>query len=97
MSVGPSTSGLGFVFCKAFFQQLAWIPPEHGSPGCRHLRPSQPPDVTVIEPVIGARASGIPPAEPLVGGGRSGIRTHERVAPLTVFKTVAFVRSAILP
>jgi hypothetical protein len=29
--------------------------------------------------------------------GRSGIRTHERVAPLTVFKTVAFVRSAILP
>jgi PAS domain S-box-containing protein len=30
-------------------------------------------------------------------GGRSGIRTHERVAPLTVFKTVAFVRSAILP
>src|SRR5919108_5421730 len=32
-----------------------------------------------------------------VEGGRSGIRTHERVAPLTVFKTVAFVRSAILP
>jgi hypothetical protein len=31
------------------------------------------------------------------GSGRSGIRTHERVAPLTVFKTVAFVRSAILP
>jgi hypothetical protein len=31
MSVGPSTSGLGFVFCKAFFQQLAWIPREHGS------------------------------------------------------------------
>jgi PAS domain S-box-containing protein len=31
------------------------------------------------------------------GCGRSGIRTHERVAPLTVFKTVAFVRSAILP
>jgi hypothetical protein len=33
----------------------------------------------------------------LAYGGRSGIRTHERVAPLTVFKTVAFVRSAILP
>jgi hypothetical protein len=32
-----------------------------------------------------------------IDGGRSGIRTHERVAPLTVFKTVAFVRSAILP
>ena len=30
-------------------------------------------------------------------GGRTGIRTLERVAPLTVFKTVAFVRSAILP
>src|SRR5919108_4033410 len=30
-------------------------------------------------------------------GGRSGIRTHERVAPLTVFKTVAFVHPAILP
>jgi hypothetical protein len=30
-------------------------------------------------------------------GGRGGIRTHERVAPLTVFKTVAFVRSATLP
>ncbi len=29
--------------------------------------------------------------------GRSGIRTHGRVAPPTVFKTVAFVRSAILP
>ena len=29
--------------------------------------------------------------------GRTGIRTQERVAPLTVFKTVAFVRSAILP
>ena len=29
--------------------------------------------------------------------GRTGIRTLERVAPLTVFKTVAFVRSAILP
>ncbi len=30
-------------------------------------------------------------------GGRTGIRTQERVAPLTVFKTVAFVRSATLP
>ena len=30
-------------------------------------------------------------------GGRTGIRTLERVAPLTVFKTVAFVRSATLP
>jgi hypothetical protein len=29
--------------------------------------------------------------------GRSGIRTHERVAPLAVFKTAAFVRSATLP
>ncbi len=35
--------------------------------------------------------------EPAGQSGRSGIRTHERVAPLTVFKTVAFVRSAILP
>jgi hypothetical protein len=32
-----------------------------------------------------------------VDGGRTGIRTQERVAPLTVFKTVAFVRSATLP
>jgi hypothetical protein len=31
------------------------------------------------------------------GSGRAGIRTLERVAPLTVFKTVAFVRSATLP
>ena len=30
-------------------------------------------------------------------GGRGGIRTHEGLAPLTVFKTVAFVRSATLP
>ena len=30
-------------------------------------------------------------------GGGSGIRTHDRVAPITVFKTVAFVRSAIPP
>ena len=30
-------------------------------------------------------------------GGRGGIRTHERVAPLAVFKTAAFVRSATLP
>ena len=29
--------------------------------------------------------------------GRSGIRTHETLARPTVFKTVAFVRSAILP
>jgi hypothetical protein len=29
--------------------------------------------------------------------GRGGIRTHGRVAPSTVFKTVAFVRSATLP
>lgn len=29
--------------------------------------------------------------------GRSGIRTHETRERLTVFKTVAFVRSAILP
>jgi hypothetical protein len=29
--------------------------------------------------------------------GRTGIRTQERVAPSTVFKTVAFVRSATLP
>jgi hypothetical protein len=32
-----------------------------------------------------------------VDGGRSGIRTHEPLTGLTVFKTVAFVRSAILP
>ena len=30
-------------------------------------------------------------------GGGSGIRTHDRVAPITVFKTVAFVHSAIPP
>jgi hypothetical protein len=35
--------------------------------------------------------------EDQVDGGRTGIRTQERVAPLTVFKTVAFVRSATLP
>jgi hypothetical protein len=32
-----------------------------------------------------------------LGGGRAGIRTRERVAPLAVFKTAAFVRSATLP
>ena len=30
-------------------------------------------------------------------GGETGIRTQERVAPLPVFKTGAFNRSAILP
>ena len=30
-------------------------------------------------------------------GGESEIRTHERVAPLPVFKTGAFNRSAISP
>jgi hypothetical protein len=30
-------------------------------------------------------------------GGRTGIRTLEGLSPLTVFKTVAFVRSATLP
>src|SRR5436190_7322773 len=30
-------------------------------------------------------------------GGRTGIRTQEGLAPLSVFKTDAFVRSAILP
>ena len=33
---------------------------------------------------------------PKTGGG-SGIRTHDEVAPITVFKTVAFVHSAIPP
>ena len=32
-----------------------------------------------------------------IDGGRTGIRTQERVAPLPVFKTGAFNRSAILP
>ena len=30
-------------------------------------------------------------------GGESGIRTHERLTPLPVFKTGAFNRSAISP
>src|SRR3989304_3282448 len=30
-------------------------------------------------------------------GGRGGIRTHERLAPLAVFKTAALNRSATLP
>tara|TARA_B100000886_G_scaffold110640_1_gene74207 strand:- start:2911 stop:3051 length:141 start_codon:yes stop_codon:yes gene_type:complete len=30
-------------------------------------------------------------------GGEGGIRTHERVAPLLVFKTSAFNRSATSP
>ena len=33
----------------------------------------------------------------LVNGGETGIRTQERVAPLPVFKTGAFNRSAISP
>ena len=44
------------------------------------------------------------PADELAGAvkpqaerGRSGIRTHEPLAGLTIFKTVAFVRSATLP
>jgi hypothetical protein len=53
------------------------------------------PDVAHREPSFVCCSAGI--VKPLVDGGRSGIRTHERVAPLTVFKTVAFVRSAILP
>jgi hypothetical protein len=32
-----------------------------------------------------------------VGGGRGGIRTHEGLAPLAVFKTAALNRSATLP
>ena len=32
-----------------------------------------------------------------LNGGESEIRTHERVAPLPVFKTGAFNRSAISP
>lgn len=38
-----------------------------------------------------------PSGKPHEDGGRSGIRTHEPLAGLAVFKTVAFVRSAILP
>ena len=30
-------------------------------------------------------------------GGRGGIRTHERLSPLAVFKTAAINRSATLP
>ena len=33
----------------------------------------------------------------LTSGGESGIRTHDRVAPILVFETSAFVRSAISP
>ena len=33
----------------------------------------------------------------LLSGGETGIRTQERVAPLPVFKTGAFNRSAISP
>ncbi len=33
----------------------------------------------------------------LFNGGEGGIRTHERVAPLLVFKTSAFNRSATSP
>ena len=36
-------------------------------------------------------------ANALLKSGRAGIRTLEGLAPLTVFKTVAFVRSATLP
>ena len=32
-----------------------------------------------------------------MNGGEGGIRTHERVAPLLVFKTSAFNRSATSP
>ena len=32
-----------------------------------------------------------------VPGGRGGIRTHEELAPLAVFKTAAFNRSATRP
>ena len=32
-----------------------------------------------------------------INGGETGIRTQERVAPLPVFKTSAFNRSAISP
>ena len=39
----------------------------------------------------GTRSAGVVPS------GRSGIRTHGPLAGPTVFKTVAFVRSAILP
>ena len=33
----------------------------------------------------------------ILNGGETGIRTQERVAPLPVFKTGAFNRSAISP
>jgi hypothetical protein len=37
------------------------------------------------------------PVYRLAGGGGSGIRTHDALAGITVFKTVAFVHSAIPP
>lgn len=43
-----------------------------------------------VEPGVGVKT------EEFVGGGR-GIRTPERVTPLTVFKTAAFNHSAIPP
>ena len=33
----------------------------------------------------------------MVVGGRAGIRTREGLAPLAIFETAAFVRSATLP
>jgi hypothetical protein len=37
------------------------------------------------------------PARLQKNGGKGGIRTHERVTPLAVFKTAAFNRSATFP
>ena len=68
----------------------SFTPEEEGSGKVR----GQSVDITEKVPDHLDEVWAFPP--PKTGGG-SGIRTHDEVAPITVFKTVAFVHSAIPP
>jgi hypothetical protein len=76
-----------------------WVPQE-GQMSTAEMLSRAPRTTYLIEVGVGTldthSNTHISPSEGWTSG-RSGIRTHERLTPLTVFKTVAFVRSAILP
>jgi hypothetical protein len=67
------------------------VPLEPGRPATVHARVARRSRIALTRLFVGSLCSS------LGASGRRGIRTPERVAPLAVFKTAAFVRSAILP
>ena len=78
--------------------------PLHASSRVTSDSPTVCGDSTLVQPYFKCKINVLPHSSKLpcirkgmLTGGRGGIRTHERLAPLPVFKTGAFNRSATLP